>query len=146
MVSKVYPESNRLADEIGRAFQRVGGTAGSLGVSFEKVSSWIAVISSRTRESAESIGNSLKTIMARMENMKKYGFDEEDGTKVNEVARALATVDVALMDSNGQFRNLADVLDEVGVQWDGLDSRQRSYIATTVAGKMNAPYYGDMVA
>lgn len=74
------------------------GTAGALGVNFEKLSSWIAVISSTTRESAESIGNSLKTILARIQNMKKYGFDEEDGTKINEVSRALASVGIELMD------------------------------------------------
>jgi TP901 family phage tail tape measure protein len=32
------------ADEIGRAMQKVGGTAGALDVSFEKTSSWIAVM------------------------------------------------------------------------------------------------------
>lgn len=45
------------ADEIGQAMQRVGGTAGAVGVEFEKVSSWIATISSNTRESAYTIGN-----------------------------------------------------------------------------------------
>lgn len=44
------------ADEIGKAFQRVGGSAGALGIEFEKVSSWIAVLSSRTREGAGTIG------------------------------------------------------------------------------------------
>lgn len=113
---RVNPESNRL-------------------VEFEKVSSWIAVISSTTRESAESIGNSLKTLLARIQNMKKYGFDEEDGTKINEVARALATVGVALVDSHGQFRNVGVVMDEVGLKWHTLDTRQKAYLATTIAGK-----------
>lgn len=135
-----------MADEIGRALQRVGGTAGALNVNFEKLSSWIAVISSRTRESAESIGNSMKTILARMQNLSSYGFDEESGDKVNYVAKALATIDVQLMDSSGQFRNLGVVMDEVGAKWDSLDSRQKAYIATMMAGKMNAPYHGDMVA
>jgi TP901 family phage tail tape measure protein len=39
------------ADEIGKAMQKVGGTAGALKIPFEEVSSWIAVVSSRTRES-----------------------------------------------------------------------------------------------
>ncbi len=129
-----------------RALQRVGGTAGALGVNFEKLSSWIAIISSRTRESAESIGNSLKTILARMQNMVAHGFDEEDGTKINNVAKALASINVQLIDSSGQFRNLGTVVDEVGEKWDSLDSRQKAYIATAMAGKMNAPYHGDMVA
>jgi TP901 family phage tail tape measure protein len=44
------------ASEIGEAFQKVGGSAGALGLNFEKISSWIAVLSSRTRESASTIG------------------------------------------------------------------------------------------
>ena len=134
------------ADEIGRAIQKVGGTAGALGVNFEKLSSWIAIVSSRTREGAESIGNSMKTILARMQNMSSFGFDEESGDSVNYVSKALATIGVQLMDSEGQFRNLGIVMDEIGAKWNGLDSRQKAYIATQMAGKMNAPYHGDMVA
>ena len=97
------------ADEIGRAFQKVGGSASAVNLEFEKVSSWIAIISSKTRESAESIGTSVKAMLARVQNMKEYGFDEEDGTKVNDVAKALATVNIALMDSQGQFRNVGTI-------------------------------------
>jgi hypothetical protein len=31
--------------------QKVGGSAGALNIPFEQVSSWVAVVSSRTRES-----------------------------------------------------------------------------------------------
>ncbi|MED3562240.1 phage tail tape measure protein [Bacillus xiapuensis] len=122
------------ADEIGQAFQRVGGTAGALNVNFEKVASWIAVLSSRTREGAGTIGNSIKSIMARIQNMREKGFDEEDGTKINEVAKALSAVGIALTDDSGQFRNFGTVMDELGAKWDTLDSRQKAYLSTTVAG------------
>ena len=69
-----------------------------------------------------------------MENMVAKGYDEEDGTKINNVAKALATIDVQLMDSEGQFRNLGVVMDEIGLKWDTLDSRQKAYIATAMAG------------
>lgn len=123
-----------MADEIGVAFQRVGGTAGALNIEFEKVASWIAVLSSRTRENAATIGNSIKSILARVQNLKEYGFDEEDGTQVNQVAKALAEVGIQLMDARGQFRNFGDVMDELGAKWNSLDSRQQAYLATTIAG------------
>lgn len=122
------------ADEVGEAMQRVGGSAGALNIEFEKVSSWATVISSKTRESAYTIGNSIKSILARIQSMKENGFDEEDGTQVNQVAQSLASVGVALMDSQGQFRNFGTVMDELGSRWKNLDSRQKAYIATTVAG------------
>ncbi|PGZ96941.1 phage tail tape measure protein [Bacillus pseudomycoides] len=103
-------------------------------IDFDKVSSWIAVVSSRTREGAETIGQSIKSILARIQNMKEKGFAEEDGTQVNQVAKALAAVDIQLMDSQGQFRNFGDVMDELGAKWDGLDSRQKAYLSTTIAG------------
>jgi TP901 family phage tail tape measure protein len=121
------------ADEIGRAFQKVGGSAGALKLDFSKVSSWIAIVSSRTRESAETIGQSMKGILARIQSLKENGFDED--TNVNQVAKALASINVNLMDSSGQFRNFGTVMDEIGSKWKDLDSRQRAYIATTVAGE-----------
>lgn len=122
------------ADEIGQAFQRVGGTAGALGIEFEKVASWIAEISSRTRESSYTVGNAVKSIIARIQSLKENGFDEEDGTKVNQVAKALAEVGVQLIDEQGNFRDFGKVMDELGARWEGLSSRQKAYVATTVAG------------
>lgn len=134
MVSSLKGESNRLADEIGIAFSKTGGSASALGVQFEKVASWIAIISSKTRESAESIGHSINTILSRMANITAKGFDEEDGTKINDVAKALAQIDVQLTDSYGNFRDFGKVMDEIGSKWGNLDSRTRSYLATTIAG------------
>lgn len=122
------------ADEVGRAFQKTGGTAGALNLEFEKVASWIAVVSSRTREGAETIGQSIKSILARIQNMKEQGFSEEDGTQVNQVAKSLNAVGIALLDNNGQFRNFGKVMDELGAKWSSLDSRQKAYLSTTIAG------------
>jgi TP901 family phage tail tape measure protein len=69
-----------------------------------------------------------------MQSMKENGFDQEDGTKVNQVAKALAAINVNLMDSNGQFRNFGTVMDESVLNGRILDSRQKAYVATTVAG------------
>lgn len=133
------------ADEIGKAFQRVGGSAGALNLSFEKVASWIVVVSSRTREGAGTIGNSIKSLLARVENLQQNGFDEVDGTKINDVAKALATVDIALTDTDGQFRNFGEVLDELGGKWEGLDTRQKAYLSTTVAGTYQASRFKNLM-
>lgn len=120
--------------EIATGFQKVGGTASALNVEFEKVASWIATVSSKTRESAETIGTSFNTILTRMSKLTEQGFDEEDGTKINDVAKALNSVGIELTDANGQFRNFGAVIDEVGQRWSGLDSKQKAYLATTLAG------------
>jgi TP901 family phage tail tape measure protein len=112
----------------------VRGTAKSIGVEFEKVSSWLATISSKTRESAETIGNSVKSIMARYQQLREKGFAEEDGTKVNVVAKALNEANIQIIDSQGQFRNFGTVTDELGKKWGTLDNRTKAYIATAMAG------------
>jgi TP901 family phage tail tape measure protein len=122
------------ADEIGIAFQKVGGSASALEVQFEKVASWIATLSSKTREGSEAIGNSIKSLMSRFQQLRERGFAEEDGTKVNQVAKALNEVGIQAMDATGNFRNFGDVMDELGLKWDSLDGREKSYISTTVAG------------
>ena len=78
--------------------------------------------------------NSIKSILARIQNLKEKGFDETDGTQINEVAKALATVDIQLVDANGQFRNFGQVMDELGSKWKNLDNRTKAYLATTIAG------------
>lgn len=123
------------SDEIGRAMQKVGGTAGALGIEYEKLASWISVVSSKTRESAESIGTSFKTILARLTNLKEAGFDEEDNTRINDVAIALSKVGISLTNSQGQFRDFGAVIDDLGLKWQDItDNKLKAYLATVIAG------------
>jgi TP901 family phage tail tape measure protein len=120
--------------EIGRAMQKVAGSAGALGIPFEKVTSYIAVISSKTRESAESIGTSMKALLARFQNLTETGWNEEDATKINDVAKALKAVNISLTDGEGQMRRFDIVVEELGTKWSGLDTNTKAYLATTLAG------------
>lgn len=122
------------ADHIGQAMQRISGSGSALGLEFEKVSSWIAVVSSRSRESASTIGSSINSILVRMQSLKDIGFDVQDGTKASQVAKAFAEVGIELKDSQGNFRDFAIMMDELGAKWGALEARQKVYIATTVAG------------
>jgi TP901 family phage tail tape measure protein len=123
------------ADEIGRAMQKVGGTAGSMNVSLEKASSWIATISSKTREGAETIGNSVKSILSRYTQIKEKGLTDEDGTTVNQVGKALKAAKIQAFDqSTGTLRDATKVMDELGQKWNTLDTTTQNYIATTLAG------------
>jgi TP901 family phage tail tape measure protein len=122
-----------MADEIGEALQRVASAAENSNVSLEKSASWLATISSVTRESASTIGRSLNSIISRYESIKKNGFNEEDATKINEVTQALAKIGINPT-VNGQLRDLTEVIDELGGKWDGLNKNEQAYIATTLAG------------
>ncbi|MFF2157021.1 phage tail tape measure protein [Paenibacillus chitinolyticus] len=126
--------SSSSAGEISEAMQIIGGSAGDIGINFEKVGSWVTAVSSKTKDSASSIGNSVKTILSRMQSLKKTGYDKEDNTQLYQVTKALADVNVKLTDNKGNFRNFGDVMDELGGKWEGLTAKQKSYVAATVAG------------
>lgn len=122
------------AEEIGEALQKVASAAENSGLSLEKSSSWIATISSITRDSASTIGRSLNSIISRYESIKSTGFNSEDTTKINDVTASLSALGITATDSAGQLKPIADVVDILGTKWDMLTKNEKSYIATTMAG------------
>ena len=58
----------------------------------------------------------------------------EDGTDFNRVQTALRNVGVELLDTNHEFRDLDEVIDELGGKWNTLDRNMQAYLATVVAG------------
>ena len=58
--------------------QRVASVAQSAGVGFQDLASIMTVVSSTTRLSAETVGNGLKSLFSRLQNIKvgKYLSDE----------------------------------------------------------------------
>lgn len=87
------------------------------------------------------IGTSINSIMARLHSIKAKGYSEEDETKINDVAKALGTIDVALMDNAGNWRAMSDIFSDIAAKWDTLDSKTKSYIATTMAGTRQQNYF-----
>lgn len=127
-------ESASGADEVGIAMQRASASAQEFGVTFEWLGAYIATVSEKTRQAPEVIGTSINSIMARLHSIKEKGFNEEDSTRINDVAKALATVNVALLDEQDNWRDMSDIFIVVAENWDTLNGKQRSYLATAIAG------------
>lgn len=125
-------------DEISTAMTKTASIASNAGMAFETTAAFLAQIIETTRESAETAGTALKTVIARFQELKKDPslIGEVDGEVVdaNKIETALRTVGVALRDSAGQFRNLDEVFLELAQKWDTLDVNTQRYIATIAAG------------
>jgi len=125
-------------DDIAQAMARTASIANSAGMTFENTSSFLAQMIETTQESAENIGTSLKTIIARFtelkENIAGTTDSEFDDLEYNKVDKALKSVGVSLKDVNGQFRNLDEVFLELSEKWDTLDRNTQRYVATIAAG------------
>lgn len=119
--------------ELATALRYVAAVANQSGVTFEQLVSYIAVLSETTRLNAEQIGQSLKTIFTRMQDIQAGGLDEE-GMNLNNVEKALARVDIKLRDSETSFRDLSDVLEDVAGKWSSLNEIEQANIAKAIAG------------
>lgn len=121
--------------ELSTAIEKVASSAASAGLDLDHMMGYLAKMIETTREAPTNIGTALKTIVANFTQFKEdpSGLTEE-GSEINKVDKALKTVGISLTDTNGEVRDLGDVLDELGQQWDRLDRNQRAYLATAIAG------------
>lgn len=71
-----------------------------------------------------------------MSEMKAGLSQDENGEflDASKVETALKSVGVALRDSQGQFRDLGQVIIELGSKWSSLDSATKRYLGTIIAG------------
>lgn len=123
--------------EIGTAMQKAAAAAAAFGLDFKHLGAYIATVSETTRQDAASIGTAFNTIIARWHSIKKTGYTtNDDGTTTgaNDISKALGDVLGINLFENGQWKDMAVVLDEIASKWNGLDAAQKSYIATTMAG------------
>ena len=144
VVDKIIDLDNRMAtsaNEISTALQYSAASAQQAGVSFDELTSYIATISSVSRRSAESIGQSMKTMFARLENIKLGKMFEDDKTNINDVERALGLVNIRLRDTATSFRPMGDVMDEIAEKWSTMNEIEQSAVANAIAGKNRMPEY-----
>ena len=129
-------------DEISTAMTKVASLAHNANMEFETTSAFLAQMIETTRESAETAGTALKTVIARFSEVKKLyskgellGQDEEGGEiDVNKVSTALRSAGINLNEYLTGAKGLDDIFIELASKWDSLDKVQQRYIATMAAG------------
>ena len=125
-VQRQYPVT---AADLANSIKTVGAAANMLGVDIDSLNGIVAAIASVTRKSGREVGNSLKTMFARIPR--------------RETIEAFQDIGVYMLKTQTEFRNLDDVLDDLAVTWDTLTDIQKVSIAQQVAGVRR---YVDFVA
>lgn len=129
--------------EISEAMTRTASLAYSTGMDFDTASVYLAEAIETTREAPENIGTALKTILARFQSLTKNPATldadtqaalEGETVSANIVEAALKSAGIAARDTNGEFRDTADIFLELNEKWDSLDLMTQRYIATQAAG------------
>ena len=119
--------------EIADGLQKFAAIADTVGLSYEYATSALATVVAETRQSADVIGTSFKTIFARMQGL-SLGETLDDGVDLNKYSIALQTIGVNVLDANGNLRQMDDILDDLGARWESLTEAQRVATAETVGG------------
>ena len=143
VISKLDNTSATSFKEISSAIMRTAFSAQQAGTSFDTLSSYITTVSEKTRRSAETIGESFKSVYSRYYNI-KLGNIDEDGKNINDVEKAMNNVGVAIRTSKGEFKDFDIVLEEFVNKYKSGTMSQVDFLAgvNTLGGtrKQNASY------
>lgn len=121
-------------EELATAEQKVASTASTLGVSQEQLTAQLGTIVSVTRQAPESVGNAMRTLYARIADL-KMGDTLEDGVTLGDVSKQLSEIGVQVLDEEGNLRNLGDVLEDLQAKWGDLSNAQQIALGNMLAGK-----------
>lgn len=135
ILSSIDLESSSDAGGIGTALTKTASMAHNAGLSLEKTAASIATIKEVTQDSDESIGNALKSMLSRMNQIKAGKFiDAETGEALNDTEKVLKAVGINMRDVNGQFLDAETIIDDVGKKWLMFDRNTQKAIATAMGG------------
>ena len=126
------------AGGLAEAMSKCANSASTAGVSMDALIGYIATVAEVTQKSDSVVGESFKTIMARMGKIKLNDWIDDDGTdisgEINDVEKTLGKFNIALRESATEFRDFEDVIYDVGMAWDKFSSVDKNAIANAFGG------------
>lgn len=121
------------SDEIAGGLEKFAAVANTIGLSFDNAAAALATITATTRQNEDVVGTALKTIFARIQGL-KLGETLEDGTTLNQYSQALEKVGINIKNSNGELKDMDNIIEEIGDKWGTIDKDQQVALAQQVAG------------
>jgi len=131
------------AGEIATGLSQFASLAGLNGINIDQASAMVATIADVSQQSGSSVGQALKTIISRYGAVKAGAFDElstdydssDTEGNLNDVEKVLGKIGIAVRDTNLQFRDFDDILEDLSEKWITLDNVSKNAIATAFAGR-----------
>ena len=118
-------------EELSTGMSKVASAANIMGVDIDQLNAQLATIVSVTRQAPESVGVALKTIYARMSDIKS-GLDDE--TTLGNYTEKMAQYGINVLDANKNLRDMGNVIEEIGGKWTSMSREQQVALAQTMAG------------
>ena len=130
------------AGDLATAMAECAVSAQLMGVDIDHLTGYLATVMETTQDGAESVGVFMKTMFARMANIKIGKLvDPEDQSDISDVERVLKNQNILLRDAQGNFRNFQEVLEETAQKWRELGeagkTAEQSALAVAFGGTRN---------
>lgn len=133
VLAKLGADTAASTDEISEGLEKFAAVGKTIGLEYETAAAAVATVVDKTRQSADIVGTSFKTIFARMQSV-SLGETLDDGVNLTKYSEALEKVGVSVLDTDGQLRAMDDILNDLGEKWQGLGATTQTAIAQTVGG------------
>ena len=127
--------------ELSTGMSKVASAASMMGVSEQQLAAQLSTIISATKQAPQSVGTALRTVYARISDI-KAGIDEE-GVSLGNYSGKMKELGFNVLDMNGNLRDMGEVIEEIGNHWGELTREQQVSLAQTMAGQRQ---YSNLVA
>lgn len=128
-------------EELSTGMSKVASAAAAMGVGEDQLAAQLSTIISVTRQAPESVGTALRTVYARISDI-KAGIDE-DGVTLGNYSGKMQALGFSVLDAAGNLRDMGEVMEEIGNKWQFLTREQQVNLAQTMAGQRQ---YSNLIA
>lgn len=118
--------------EISEGIEASGSVAKAAGLNMQEYATMVGLAVEQTGQSGSTIGNAYKTIFSRI-----TAASSIEGTPFEDISKAetaLSGIGVEVRESNNEFRDMTDIMADIGEKWDTLSDVQRANVGYAVAG------------
>ena len=134
------------AGELALAMSRANASARIAGSDMNNFIGYVTTIADRTQKSAESVGESMKTLYARygnvkvnkfaasQEEMESENYNEEEYESLNDLETVLSGLGIKLRENAKEWRDFDTVLQDIADHWENWDLTTKNAVSTAFAG------------
>ena len=118
--------------QISEGIEASGSVAKTAGLNMQEYAAMVGLAVEQTGMSGSTIGQSYKTIFSRITRA-----SSTEGTSAEDISKAetaLKGIGVAVRESNNEFRDMSDIMADIGQKWDTLTDVQKANVGYEVAG------------
>lgn len=119
-------------DFLSQAMKVSGSVAKSAGLSLEEFTAALTTIGEATQRSGREVGNGLKTILLRLQQVNDTSEDATEA--ISDIDEVLESVGIKVRDTPNSFRPAMETLTELADKWEGLTDLQKRAVTYNLAG------------